>query len=201
MNELQASIEFAFAVFPEPPALFHPSEGAFDDPAFGQHRKGVQFVALDDLHRSVQALFDAVCKWLSAVSTIDQHAFHSLQIRPAAVEGLQGPAAIRHLGRGDGNRMRKTLRIDSDMALDARDFFARVVTLLLRRYRCSSRSARQQSRSWSWRCVPVWLGPRQPVFFKARSRTLIPSGPGSLHRAKYECTVRHWGNPSGSIRH
>ena len=131
MNELQAGIEFAFAVLPEPSALFQPSEGAFDDPAFGQYSKGVQFVALDDLHGSVQSLFDAVRKRLSGVSAIDQHAFNSLKIRPAAVDSLQGPAAISHLGRGDGNGMRKTLRIDSDVALDARDFFASVVTLLL----------------------------------------------------------------------
>jgi hypothetical protein len=29
----------------------------------------------------------------------------------------------------------------------------------------------------------------------------MPSGPGSLHFWKYECTVRHLGNPSGSMRH
>jgi hypothetical protein len=37
--------------------------------------------------------------------------------------------------------------------------------------------------------------------YKARSRTLIPSEPDPLHLAKYECTMRHLGNPSGSIRH
>jgi hypothetical protein len=48
VNELQAGIEFPFAVIPQPSALFQPSEGAFYDPAFGQHRKGVQLIALDD---------------------------------------------------------------------------------------------------------------------------------------------------------
>ena len=95
MYELHAGIEFAFAVLPEPSALFQPSEGAFDDPAFGQYRKGVQFVALDDLHCSIQPLFDAVRKRLSGVSTIDQHAFNSLQVRPAAVDSLQGPRCDR----------------------------------------------------------------------------------------------------------
>lgn len=33
----------------------------------------------------------------------------------------------------------------------------------------------------------------------ARSSTLIPSWSGSLHLAKYECTVRHFGNSPGSI--
>ena len=51
------------------------------------------------------------------------------------------------------------------------------------------------------RCAPVSYGPRQPDFFKARSRTLIPSWPGSLHLAKYECTVRHLGKSLGKNRH
>jgi hypothetical protein len=56
VNELQAVIEFSFAVFPEPSTLFQPTEGAFDDPAFGQHYKGVEFVTLDHLNGSLQAL-------------------------------------------------------------------------------------------------------------------------------------------------
>ena len=127
VNELQTGVEFSFAVLPEPSALFQPSEGAFDDPAFGQHSEGMQFIAFADLHGSVQSLFDAVREWLSGVSTIDRHAFNPLKIRPAAVARFQRAIAIRHLGRGDGNGMRKTLRIDSDVALDARDFFASCV--------------------------------------------------------------------------
>lgn len=41
VDELQAGIEFPFAVFPESSALLQPSKGTFHDPAFGQHRKGV----------------------------------------------------------------------------------------------------------------------------------------------------------------
>jgi hypothetical protein len=44
VNELQADIEFPFAVLPEPSALFQLSEGALDDPAFGQHHKNVQLL-------------------------------------------------------------------------------------------------------------------------------------------------------------
>ena len=47
------------------------------------------------------------------------------------------------------------------------------------------------------RCAPVLNAPRPPDFFNARSKTLIPSWSGSLHWAKYECTVRHLGNSLG----
>jgi hypothetical protein len=47
VNELQAGIEFAFAVLPKSSALFQPSEATFHHPAFGQHDKGMHFIPLD----------------------------------------------------------------------------------------------------------------------------------------------------------
>ena len=85
MNELQAGIEFPFAVLPQPSAFFQPPERAFDDPAFGQHHKGVQFIALDHLNGGVQALFYTIRERLAGVAAINQHAFHSLQIWTTAV--------------------------------------------------------------------------------------------------------------------
>jgi hypothetical protein len=51
------------------------------------------------------------------------------------------------------------------------------------------------------RFAPVSRGPRKPDFFKACSSTLLPCWSGSLHLAKYECTVRHFGKSLGSILH
>ena len=51
------------------------------------------------------------------------------------------------------------------------------------------------------RCAPVLNAPRQPDFFNARSKTLMPSWSGSLHLAKYECTVRHLGKSLGRNLH
>ena len=51
MNELQAGVEVAFAVFPQPPVLFQPGKAAFDHPTLGDNGKLVQFAALGDLHR------------------------------------------------------------------------------------------------------------------------------------------------------
>ena len=101
MNELQAGIEFSFAVFPKPSALFQPTEGAFDDPAFGQYYKGVEFITLDHLNGGLQALHYPDCEGLAGVAAIDQHALYSLQIWLAAVDCMQSPVAISHFGCGN----------------------------------------------------------------------------------------------------
>ena len=48
---------------------------------------------------------------------------------------------------------------------------------------------------------PLSLAGRANLIFNARSSRLTPSWPGSLHWAKYECTVRHLGKSLGSARH
>ncbi len=53
--------------FPEPAAFFKPREGPFYNPPFGQHGKGMQFIALDDLNRSMESLHHAVSKRLAGV--------------------------------------------------------------------------------------------------------------------------------------
>ena len=130
MNELQAGIEFSFAVLPESAAFLQPSEGAFDDPALGQHGKGMQFIAFDHLNRGLQALLYAVGEGLPGVAAIDQHAFNALEIRPAAVDRLQGAATIRDLRRGHGDGMGQSLRVHRDVTLDAGHLLACVVSLL-----------------------------------------------------------------------
>ncbi len=97
MNELQAGIQFAFEVLPRSSALFQPSEGALDNPTFRQHDKGVQFIALDDLHRRLQPLHHAVGKGFARVAAIDQHAFHRHQIRLASVNGDQSAVTVRYI--------------------------------------------------------------------------------------------------------
>lgn len=130
MDELQAGIEFTFAVLPKPAALFQPGEGPFDFPAFGQHRKGVHFIALDDLHCGLQALHDAVGKGLPGVAAIDQHAFHQFQIWPAVVNGLQSAVGIGHLRRRHGDGVRQSLRVHRDVSFDAGNLLARVISLM-----------------------------------------------------------------------
>jgi len=76
MNELQTRVQFALAVLPQSSALFQPSEAALDNPAFRQHSKRVQFIALDHLHRGLQPLNHIVGKGFARLAAIDQHAIH-----------------------------------------------------------------------------------------------------------------------------
>ena len=130
MNELQAGIEFAFAVLPQSSALFQPSEGALDDPTFRQHGKRMEFIALDDLHRCLQSLHHAVGKGFARVAAIDQDAFYRLQIRLTPVNGGQSAVAVRYIGRGHVDGVGQALRVHCNMALDAGNLFAGIVSFL-----------------------------------------------------------------------
>ena len=65
------------------------------------------------------------------VAPIDEHTLHAGEMGLAAVNGLQSPLAIRHIGRCDLNRRGKSLAIDRHGALDALSLFPRVVAFAL----------------------------------------------------------------------
>ncbi len=130
MDHLQAGVEFSFAVFPKSSAFFQPSEGAFDDPSLGHDLEGVQLIALGDLYGGLELVLNRFGKWFACIAAVDQHAFDLFQAVRAAVEGRQSAVAVGHLGGGDGDRVRQSLRIDRDVALDAGDLLARVIALL-----------------------------------------------------------------------
>ena len=75
MGELQTGIELAFAVFPQTPAFLKPSKGALDDPSLGNDRKGMQLIALGDLHSGPEFVFDGLGKRFARVAAIDEHTF------------------------------------------------------------------------------------------------------------------------------
>lgn len=121
MNELQASIEPTFAVLPESSVLLQPCKTAFDHPSFWDYRKGVQLTALGDLHRDVltQNLLHTPGKGLARIAAVGQHALHVAQSVPATTHRLQGSFPISHFGSRNDDGMRESLRIHSNMALDA----------------------------------------------------------------------------------
>ena len=137
MDKLQAGAEQPFAVLPHPPVLVQPGKAALDYPALGNHHKLVQLAALGNLHRDLlaQRLAHPLRKRLARIPTVTQHALHPSQAPLAAFERLQRALAIGHLSGGDRHRMGKVLRIDGNVALDARDLLARVIALERRRVR------------------------------------------------------------------
>ena len=50
MDELQAGVEPALAVLPQPPILLQPGKAALDDPALGHDLEGMQLASLGVLN-------------------------------------------------------------------------------------------------------------------------------------------------------
>ena len=92
VSELQAGTEFPFAVLPEFAALSQPSEGAFDDPGFGQHGEGMQLIALGHLNWPPGAA-SALGEWLPDVAALDQHSLNALEM--ALLKGLGSGVKLR----------------------------------------------------------------------------------------------------------
>ena len=112
LTERSTSIEWLLAVFPESSAFFPPGQGAFHDPALRNHRKGRQFAPLGDLYAIPQFCREGLSQGLACVAPIDEHTLHMGEIGLAAVNGLQNPLVISHIGCRDGNRLRESLGVD-----------------------------------------------------------------------------------------
>ena len=130
MDHLQAGVELAFAVLPEPSAFVEPREGALDNPSLRHHGKGVQLAPFGDLDAGPERLLHRVGERFAGVAAVSQDAGDLPQRAGRTAKRGQRTTAIRHLGRRDGNRMRQPLRIDRDVALDAGHALAGVIALL-----------------------------------------------------------------------
>lgn len=201
MDEVQAGVELPLAVLPQPPVLLQPRKAALNPPALGHHLEGMQLAPLGYLHADVSAQYvlHTLGKRLAYIAAVTQQGLHPAQSQSAAMQCLQGSFAVGHLGCGYCHGVWQPLGVRHNVALDARNILACVIAL---QSRCVLflRSARPRSRTCLRRCAPVSRGPRQPDFFKACCSRLPPSR-GSLQIAKYACTVRHFENSSGSMRH
>ena len=78
MNELQAGIEFSFAVFPESSVFLQPGKAALDNPALGHDLEGVQLAAFGNLHGDMltQNIAYALRKRLAHIAAIAQNTLH-----------------------------------------------------------------------------------------------------------------------------
>ena len=137
VDELQAGVEPALAVLPQPPILLQPGKAALDDPALGHHLERMQFTALCDLYGDMYAqdLLNALSERLAYIAAVTQQRLHPAQSRFAALQCLQRSFAVRHFCRSYRNSVRQPLGVHRNVALDARDFLARVIALEGRRVR------------------------------------------------------------------
>ena len=118
----------------EPATSVEPGDRSFDDPSFGQHDEGVQFVALDDLDDPVAALGSSLCCVRSLIACV---------CKDAQNEGKQGPCAlvehesraitILDIGGMNGGAQQEAERVYEKMALLAFDLLSCVVAMRIMR--------------------------------------------------------------------
>jgi hypothetical protein len=107
-----------------------PCDGAFDDPAFGQHDEGVQFVALDDLDDPVAALGSGQRDARSLITGVGEDALNEReQSSRALVEHRSRAIAILDIGGMNGGAQQQAERVYEKMALLALDLLSRVVAM------------------------------------------------------------------------
>ena len=175
-------------------AIGQPSEGAFDDPAFGQHNELTGLVALDDFDDPAE---HALCPLdeLAGVAAID---VDFLEMADDAKQTNQyGTCAgtILDAGRMDDDRKDETERIYRDMLLAPFGFLARVETAL------PPFEALLTERESMMATVGLAF---RPAFCRAASRSArmaMSHVPSRRQRRRYPYTVFHGGKSFGSMRH
>ena len=179
-------LSFSFAVLPESAALFQPGERPLHHPSLWQHHEGVQFAAFHHFHRGSQQALHRSGKGLSGITPVHQHVLHLTEAVSAPVKHRQSPSPVGNVGGSHVYRMGQSLRVHRDMTLDSGHLLARVIALVpggVRVLHALGVHDAEAGRLFPSIALP---GPRQPIFFRTRSRMESCSGSGcSLHCRKY----------------
>ena len=176
MDELQAGVEPSLAVRPSAPVFS--SQAKLRSTT---HRLGITANMCNSLRL-------AIC----TVTFLPKISCTRKAKGPPALLRLQRSFAIGDVGSRYRHRMLQPLCIHGNVALDARNFLAGVIAFATGRVRVVHALRVHDQPCLLSRCARVSCGLRTPDFFNAGSSRLTPSLSGSLHLAKYECTVRHF---------
>jgi hypothetical protein len=130
---VQESQRLAIEVLPilrKSAAAVQPCDGAFDDPSFGQHDEGVQFVALDDFDDPVATFGSRQRNTRSPITGICKDALNEReQCTRAFVEHGCRAVAILDIRGMNGGAQGEAERIYEKMALLALDLLSCVVAM------------------------------------------------------------------------
>ena len=115
-------------MFGEAPTAAQPTEGAFDDPALGQHHEPLGGIgALDDFQVPGPELANRRCGGGPLVAAIGEHPHDKGKEAADLFEDWQRPIAILNIGGLDVGRQDQAERVDDDVAFLAFDLFTSVV--------------------------------------------------------------------------
>jgi hypothetical protein len=106
-----------------------PSEGALDDPAFGQHDKSMGVTALYDLDRARSSGGGDRGQLRPLITAISEDALNKREASSCLAQHRAGSIAILHIGRRYSHAQQQTEGINEDMPLAAGDLFARIEAL------------------------------------------------------------------------
>lgn len=111
----------------ETPVAADPGEGAFHDPALGQHHEASDVAALDDLERPAAGAGDERAHLRPGVAAIGDDALDEREAPPRLAQQRLGAIAILDIGGMDVDVQQQALRVDEDVALAAEDLLAGIV--------------------------------------------------------------------------
>lgn len=130
---MQERERLSIEIFPipgQPPTSIEPRNRSFDDPSFGQHDEGVQFVALDDLNRPGATRGGSLCRVRSLVARVCEDAQNEREQGACSfVEHESRAIAILHMGGMNGGAQQQAERVYEKMALFALDLLSCVVAM------------------------------------------------------------------------
>ena len=88
----------------------------------------MKFAALNNLNGCSEYFFDCSGEFLTAVTTISERIFYSREISFILFYHFNCPSSVSDISCCDCNGVRKSIGINGNVALDARNFLARIVT-------------------------------------------------------------------------
>ena len=121
-------------VFGEAPVATDPSQGTFDDPAFGKNDEAMHLGALYDLDLPGSRRCDRCRQLRSLIVSIGEDGFDEREAaaRPT-VEDQPGAITILQVSRVDDDVQQEAERVDENVPLAARDLLARVIARRIER--------------------------------------------------------------------
>ena len=162
---MQRSVEFSFAVFPQTAAFFKPRKTPLNHPALGYYSKFMQLAALGNFNVAAQDFSRRRCKILTRISPVSQRILYVCERIPIRNKHRQSAISVGHVGSRYQKRMRQPDRINANVTLDSRHFFASIKPFVFRRVgvfdtlgidnneRCFRRPPRENTRF----CDPFFL--------------------------------------------
>ena len=110
-----------------------PSEGSFDNPAFGEDDEVVDIGALDDLDGPAGCIGDRLSGLWPLIAGICEDALDEWKGAARLAKNLADAVAVLNVGRMNDDAQQQAERVDEDVALEARDLLARIIALRVER--------------------------------------------------------------------